>query len=936
MHSRSTAIWSVRRVALRAVAAVLLAVGLFGLSSVSVGGPEQGLAARPTVADSAFRVQVYATTDRSAAETVRAEVRDWWSRVRDRVPSGLFDGGPEVLIEHAEPYYRVHVGTLSTRSEARRARSFLSEKYSDAYVVQRASATVTAAAPTDEEAEVEPRPEPADVSDRRFQVQLYATVDRDAAASFRSEVRNWWSGIESRAPTGLFGARPPITIEHDGSYHRVRMGAFPTRSEASRAQAFLTRRYPDAYVVRSGTDPGAMAPTTTQGEPAEVPSRAEEQAYRPRDLSDATELSPPVIWDRIRQTTALVEKLSRDTIYTNGALAEIFSVGCSPVYPEEVRARALAEEATHAERNIGIDLEARYGQQTRAVVDEETGSLSGTYVGLDWNLLSSGFLGNRQQGDVLESRARAQRLSGRLAQIQRTETCRARRVQERLRGMIPRLLEAKLELARYRRRLVRQAYLEGEALLDTYLQTKEDVRETERRLEILRANVQGDYRPDTLSAFPPLLKLDFARLSQATLGDSLRRELGDVEQQAISLQDDAALDTRLSVFGRYTTTRTLENRDFEFGLRFSQPLFGSLVGNDGIAEAERRELQRREQEFALSQQRENLRTVHRRFEEDQGRAIRAHYRTTSRRERVRRRLGARSIRANDRLNEALLDVETLLDAAVEKALAYGEVYEEVGRAFSAAREPFDPSLLSVHPVTNYEQRGRTGRRSIYIWSQSLRTHDNNFLIELARARKIERLIMSAGHNSPMDQVRALQREARENDIAVELLLAPNHWVRPGGTERARQRLEQLDLAGSGLHLDVEPHMFDDFDEREDELLRRYLEILRVARRTIGENELVVSVPLFWPDRVYQEIATLVDRAHLMAYGKDETHQRAGRILEVARHFSPEQRVIALRPEDYANPWKLDQAISTLQKVVEADQFALHDLESFLQFIRDEP
>jgi hypothetical protein len=74
----------------------------------------------------------------------------------------------------------------------------------------------------------------------------------------------------------------------------------------------------------------------------------------------------------------------------------------------------------------------------------------------------------------------------------------------------------------------------------------------------------------------------------------------------------------------------------------------------------------------------------------------------------------------------------------------------------------------------------------------------------------------------------------------------------------------------------------------------------------------------------------------MAYGEKETRQRASQTLEVARYFAPEQRVVALRPEDFSNPWKLDQAISTLQKVVQADRFALHDLDSFLQFIRDEP
>lgn len=226
--------------------------------------------------------------------------------------------------------------------------------------------------------------------------------------------------------------------------------------------------------------------------------------------------------------------------------------------------------------------------------------------------------------------------------------------------------------------------------------------------------------------------------------------------------------------------------------------------------------------------------------------------------------------------------------------------------------------------------------SLYVWSEEFRRLSNDVLIGLARTRNIDRLIASAGHNTPMGKLRDLQRRARENGLRVELLLASNHWVRPGGVKRARTRLKNLDLRGSPLHLDVEPHAFEDFDQREDELLRRYLEVLRVARRVVGDNKLVVSIPLFWPDRVYREIGTIVDRAYLMAYGEKKTPQRADQILEVARYFYPGQRAVALRPEDFATPKTLDRAVPVLQKAVETDRFALHDLESFLRFTGDGP
>jgi len=929
-------------------AAVFLAGGAveaFPESPFGNDGPSpvrEGNGISGSVADS-FQVQLYATTDRAAAESFREKVRNWWAGAQDEAPEDVFSDAPPLTLEHDPPYYRVRIGAFSSRPQARRARSFLRGQYPEAFIAEGSPPSNARPTPDDKASS-----QNSASSGAAFRVQLYATTEQSAAESFRSEARRWWSRVHDEAPGGVFGADPPLIVVNEEGYYRVYMGAFSTRARARRARRFVNQQYPDAFITETssgseGTPARRRRDTPVRDESSPEPRSAaespqqDERSTEPQGLPSAATFSAADAWERIQEVRQLVEEVNRDSVYTRRDVAGLFDLGCTAIIPEEARANALDVESGHLNQEFGLDFAARYGQRTSAITNQTAGGLSGTYVGLEWDLLSQGLLGNQRRSDLLERRAEAERLTGELVRIQRTETCRARRVRERFRGMVLRLLEAKVDLNRYQERLVRQAYLEGEALLDTYLEVRKNVKEAERRLTILRDTVHEENDPPPLDAYPPLVDIDLEALAGANVGDSLRRRLGEVERQAIDLEDDAAFDTRLSVFSRYTANRNLDNRDLEFGVRFSQPLFGWLLGNDERAEAERTELRRREEQLFLSERRAELRTVYRRYEEDQSMAIRAHYRVSSRRERVRQRLGARSVRANDQLEETLQDASDLLQAMIEKALAYGEAYEEVARAFAVAREPFDPSYLSIHPVSRYEQRGRMGRRSLYIWSEEFRRRSNDFIIELAQARKIDRLIVSAGHNTPMDRVRALQAQARNNDIATELLLASNHWVEPGGVERARSRIANLDLRGSALHLDVEPHVFDDFDRREDEYLRRYLEVLRVARRTIGErNELVVSVPLFWPDRVYREIATVVDRVHLMAYGEKETPERASQTLEVARHFAPRQRVIALRPEDFINPWTLDQAISTLQKVVQADRFALHDLESFLEFIRDEP
>lgn len=900
----------------------------------------------PGMVPDSFRVQLFATKDEEAATSFRSEVRRWWWRARSQAPSGVFRTTPPLIIEHVDPYYRVHIGTFSTSDQAKRAKNFLQREYPEAFVVQDAFPGPPSSDSTVEDSSSQDKAK----SDRLFRVQLFATEERSAAESFREEVRQWWAETKERA-AGVFGAHPPVTIGYDGTYHQVRFGEFPTRSEALWGRAFLRRQYPDAIVVRTSrkqTNPrqepvaSHQADSMTVGGENRPATQFDRKSTEQTDPSgsgrvDSLGIDVEAAWSQIQAATELVKRQSRDSVYSEKALVDIFTLNCSHPRPEYARSEALTREASHLDQNIGLEFEARYGQETGPVLGENAGGgLSGTYVGLDWDLLSQGFYGNRKRSNLLQARARTERLTGRLAQIQRTETCRARQVQERFRGMLPRLLEAKIKVGGYRTRLLRRAYLDGDVLLDTYLEAKGDTEEARRRLDTYRGMAQRRDIPDPLRTYPPLLGFKFDSLSQAGYGDSLRRELGRIERKAVSLQDEAAFDTRLSVFGRYTTTRTFDNRDFEFGVRLTQPVFGALFGNDEVAETERIELRRREEALALAEHRENLRTVERRFEEDQARALRAHYRTVGRRDRVRRQLSERSIDGNYRLIDALESTENLLNAAIEKALAYGEVYEEVARAFSAAREPFDADYLTRHPVTSYEQRGRVGQRSLYVWSEQFRTRSNTFLIELARARKIGRLIVSVGKDTPMKKLRRLQGEAPTNDLTVELLLAPNYWLRPGGVKEAKARLDTLDLQGSPLHLDLEPHMFEDFEQRENELLQRYVKVLRVARRAVGDNELVVSVPLFWPDQVYKEIAKIVDRVHLMAYGTKQTHERARQVRAVARHFAPEQQVIALRPDDFASPSALNQAISVLQETVGTKRYALHDLESFLHFTSDTP
>jgi hypothetical protein len=87
-----------------------------------------------------FRVQVFSTQDRRAANRVEEEVRTWWQDAKRNAPDRLFADEIEVVIEYRPPYYRVRVGAFATRDEAEDALGFVQQEFGDAFI---ARSTVT-------------------------------------------------------------------------------------------------------------------------------------------------------------------------------------------------------------------------------------------------------------------------------------------------------------------------------------------------------------------------------------------------------------------------------------------------------------------------------------------------------------------------------------------------------------------------------------------------------------------------------------------------------------------------------------------------------------------------------------------------------------------------------------------------------------------------
>ncbi len=79
-----------------------------------------------------YRVQIFNTASRDAAERVRGDALDWWSAIRSE------PGAPrqmDVVIAYQQPYYRVRMGAFGSREDADRALTLVRGRFPDAFLV---------------------------------------------------------------------------------------------------------------------------------------------------------------------------------------------------------------------------------------------------------------------------------------------------------------------------------------------------------------------------------------------------------------------------------------------------------------------------------------------------------------------------------------------------------------------------------------------------------------------------------------------------------------------------------------------------------------------------------------------------------------------------------------------------------------------------------
>lgn len=240
---------------------------------------------------------------------------------------------------------------------------------------------------------------------------------------------------------------------------------------------------------------------------------------------------------------------------------------------------------------------------------------------------------------------------------------------------------------------------------------------------------------------------------------------------------------------------------------------------------------------------------------------------------------------------------------------------------------FEPAMVRAWEPPPVAERARPLERSAYLWSRRFNGLPNKRILDFCRAKRIGRLMLSAGRGTAPDKLDAFLRLASTGDLRVELMYSDTGWVFPAERREALKRMVAEARLASGVHLDVEPHTLPEYKKNPPFYQALLVNLVESAAERLGPGvSLSVSVSPRYSTETIQRIARHA-RVHVMAYGIT-TPQRMEKLLASLHELPADSLVLALRPGDFADEAAMEAFMKEIALRHLLHGFALHTLDTY--------
>ncbi|NOQ70730.1 MAG: hypothetical protein GQ574_01940 [Crocinitomix sp.] len=605
------------------------------------------------------------------------------------------------------------------------------------------------------------------------------------------------------------------------------------------------------------------------------------------------------------------------------------------------RAVYLQKRAEQLRKDIGLNAAGSYVENFNADPSEglenNIGYQRRVQAGVEWEVLSGGYSENRVRAQMIDDRILREKLSNDIAKESQYYVQRFDQTVFAFNRMKLNLLEIRLVELEKQHSLVRDLVFLKKLKKEQLIKVEIRLAEVESLINVYKSyndylGIEAD-SVDFMSKDLPLIDLDY-----------------DAIFKLVGVQTDSLLaggvdyleyfkwyhEVGLRPFARYNyyDIITGDNRQyFSAGVNVTVPLsFNTKLNNEVEHEKWKYENERFTRDRA--QLHEDVLNTAYEFRYQMKRFV-DNYQT---RKLISERL--RIEKAKMRLSEISGDPFKgldLLDELMESDIELLELLQ--GLYLKALKIHTKIPGVKIDDIIKSQSAGdlfeyvKTRKRDVYIWSKTFENYTGDFLAEYAVYNEFGKMIVAVSDKDVSKEKKLFMQYASESSEVYFMLGNNKLFYNTDITGYLERVLKNYDkTTPTGIHLDIEPHTFDNWEKDRRNLLNKYVVLVAEVSRFCKKNDLKleISVPKHYDTFIMNQLFQLVDKVYFMCYENVDTDFLVRKISPFMEEYA-DKVVIALRTEDFNNRLEMENKIDELQKRLDLDEFAYHDLQRIISF-----
>lgn len=190
----------------------------------------------------------------------------------------------------------------------------------------------------------------------------------------------------------------------------------------------------------------------------------------------------------------------------------------------------------------------------------------------------------------------------------------------------------------------------------------------------------------------------------------------------------------------------------------------------------------------------------------------------------------------------------------------------------------------------------------YIWSSFFSNYSNAYIINLMNHWHINRVFLSIGKVTDMVKVADFMAMAAQNNIQVYRLIGENSYAATdnGFVDLQVALQDAKNMGFAGVHLDIEPHTFDDYKANVDLYAQRLINLFTNSKTWCVQNnmDLGVSVPMQLPAEVATALHDNNIMTYIMAYDVLTLDKKLNKTAIIRNILGPDLYVWVFRINDF--------------------------------------